>query len=65
MQKLYVQIGSQPAKLVLAPQIGAPPIVGDQVYTLPGAQTLQVTSIEATGITEPLFATLYTGTLVS
>lgn len=65
MVKLYAQIGSQSRHLYMAPKLAALPQVGDQVFVLPTSETFQVTSIEATGSNEPLFQTLYIGTLIS
>jgi hypothetical protein len=65
MQKLYVQIGAEYKRLVMAPQLAAPPSVGDQVFVVPSSETFQVTSIEATGASDPLFQNLYVGTLIS
>ena len=65
MVKLYVQIGTQPKKLVMAPQLSVPPSIGDRVRVASPAETFQVTSIEATGSLEPLFQNLYIGTLIS
>lgn len=64
MQKLFVHITGSPAFLAMAPDIGAPPMVGDVVRTLPGNRKFTVATITSTGQSDPLFQKLYAGSAV-
>lgn len=58
---LYVHVGSEKKRIVMAPKIASALEVGDDVFIVPPGETFHVTSIVDT--TNPRWSKLYVGTV--